>query len=492
MKRREIQHFRQGIAGSATTNYIRLFDLIEQWKRADAAVIEVKIKQAGLNNIIYLKHILLQKLCESMVWKKNNLDPQCKLLYELIIIKQLRNRNMTGLALKRWDSLYKHSLDKELATFVQLLLNERWQLSIAGREENSPHNYFDLVDLSQSQSEAYGKLVKMRHLEIKIHALIKKSYFLDEHDAGSIKALSTALDSIPSLVNYYEEEYQMLYYSAKSKVLFLTKNYVEALRKVEKAYQIWKHNSNSNFNNNGRFTIEFIKYYADLLFTNNKPERIPALLSFIKKHKFNDEYYSEQHKVLYFLLENRYYNTIRKYDKVKKLYTQSKKHLDHWLANCPTDWKPVLLIGISISAYVSGKPLAAFSHLYQYERIYAKSFRKDSLSILYLFSVVLAYDLEDFELFQAAYQRAYMHFYRNQEHRHIFVDILKPIQKAFGKPGAEDRIAIFKIVVKKINSSANFKSYKLLFANFDFRAWFASKIHNMDYAKYKIMQATKT
>ena len=489
MNGREIQRFRQQHTARSIPNYIRLFDVIESNLNADPATIETKILQTGMKNTTYLKHILLQKLCDTLIDVHRGQDIQSDFLFELIIIKQLRSRNMTGLALKKWEALYKQCRDKKLATFIQLLLNERWQLSLVGREENSLDNYLELVDTYYHQAEAYQKLVNMRRLESKIHALIKKSYLPDEQGNQEREELRKELKKVPLRISHFDEEYQILYFNCKSKLSFLEKGYADALDLTRKAYRLWEKNAMIQLEVNARFTIEFLKYYADLLFTNKQLPEVKKLLTFIKACRFNNRYYIIQHQILIFLLEIRYYNTSGQYDQVQKLYLKSGKFLDRWLKVCPADWKSMLLMSISISAFSIGKTSSALNYLYQYEKIYAKSFRKDVLSMLYLYCVVLTYELRDHDLFNAAYQRAYMHFYRNKEHRHIFLDILKPLRKAFWNPHVEDQMQIFKTALKVIDSNSGKKSYQLLFSQFDFPAWFASKVHKVSYAQYKTEQA---
>ena len=476
MDKREVQRFRQQHTSQVVPNYIRLFDVIVSNLEADPDAIELLIQKTGMKNITYLKHILLQKLCDTLIDEGRGQDIQSGCLLELIIIKQLRSRNMTGLALKKWEALYKQCRDKKMATFIQLLLNERWQLSLAGREENSLENYLGLVETYYHQAEAYKNLVNMRRLESKIHALVKKSYLLEDHTVNEIKEFRKELKKVPLHISHFDEEYRILYFTCRSKLCLLEKDFAEALYFAREAYRLWEENAKVQLVVNPRFTIEFIKYYADLLFINKRLVKLKKLLAFIKICHFNNKYYLTQHQILIFLIENRYFNTIRQHEQVPKLYTKSGKFIDRWLEVCPADWKSLLLMGISISAYSIGKTSSALNYLYKYEKIYAKSFRKDTLSVLYLYCVVLTYELKDHDLFNAAYQRAYMHFYRNKEHRSIFLDILKPLKKAFGQHNINNRIEIFRMALGVIKRNGSNKSSQLLFSYFDFPGWFASKV----------------
>ena len=489
MNNQEVQYFKQ--KHLSDTGFMQIFEIIEKHKKKKDEIIDTKITEIGFKNITYLKHILFQKLLEAIVSSRQSNDEQAEILYELILIKSLREKKMISLAVKKWESLYKQCLQKGFATHIQLLLHERWHLSLEEEKFNSVKEYTDFIEFYLEHSHSYEKLTRIRQLERKSRLLMKKSYFKDEKDDQLLKDLSVNLKFLSGEMKYFDSEYQILYNAAKSYIHFLQHNFEDAHISSQICYENLEKNIDSFCRFNENFTIQFLKYHSDLLFLVNKKEEIPELLSTLKKISFSTDYFIGQQQIMIFLIDNRFAHKEYNYDEVKKLYLESKNNLDEWLEKCALEWRPVLLGSISISAYVSGYPQKGLYFLYQYEKSYAKSFRKEILSFFYLFGVLLAYESKDYEVFNTTYHKAYMHFYRNPEHYPIFDEIMKPMRKAFEKYDNESRTKIFERILKKIEVSGDSGYYQILFSYFDFPSWFRSKIENLSYVDYKLKYAEK-
>lgn len=489
MNSQEILHFKQNYLSDK--GYWRVFEVIEKHKKKDPVQIEKKVKECNFKNLNYLTHILLQKLLEAIVSSRQSTDKQAEILYELILIKSLREKKMISLAVKKWEALYKQCLEKGFATHIQLLLHERWHLSLEEERFNSFNEYTDFNEFYLEHSHSYEKLTQVRQLERRSRMLMKKSYFKDEKDDQLLKDLSVNLKFLSGKMKYFDEEYQILYSAAQSYIYFLQHEFKEAHISAEICYENLKKNMDSFCRFNENFTLQFLKYHCDLKFLVNRKDAIPELLSTLKKISFSTDYFIGQQQIMTFLINNRLAHKSYNYDEVKKLYLESINNLDEWLDKCVLEWRPVLLGSISISAYVSGYPQKGLYFLYQYEKSYAKSFRKEILSFFYLFGVLLAYESKDYEVFNTTYHKAYMHFYRNPEHYPIFDEIMKPMRKAFEKYDNESRAKIFERILKKIEVSGDSGYYQILFSYFDFPSWFRSKIENLSYVDYKLKYAEK-
>ena len=489
MNNQEVQYFKQKHLSDA--GFLQLFEIIEKHRKKDDGQIEEKVKEFGFKNLAYLKHILLQKLLEAIVSSRQSTDEQSEILYELILIKSLREKKMISLAVKKWESLYKKCLEKGFATHIQLLLHERWHLSMEEEKFNSFTEYTDFIEFYLEHSHNYEKLTRIRQLERKSRLLMKKSYFKDEKDNQLLKDLAVNLKFLSGEMKYFDQEYQIFYNAAQSYIHFLQHNFNDAYFSARSCFGYLKESRKSFCRFNENFTLQFLKYYSDLLFLVNRKEEITELLSTLKKISFSTDYFIGQQQIIIFLIDNRLAHKEYNYDEVKKLYLESKNNLDEWLEKCALEWRPVLLGSISISAYVSGFPQKGLYFLYQYEKSYAKSFRKEILSFFYLFGVLLAYESKDYEVFNTTYHKAYMHFYRNPEHYPIFDEIMKPMRKAFEKYDNESRAKIFEKILKKIEVSGDSGYFQILFSYFDFPSWFRSKIENLSYVEYKLKYAEK-
>lgn len=479
----EKSFFRRQQTAQSVPAYILLYQTINKWRDQNEDFIKAKIDKLGLSNLTYVKHILLKNLLKSLT-DYHREDDELDILHELDIIKLLRRRGLLTLAAKKWENTHKQCLEQGLATYMELLLLEKWQLNPTGSGNTGIQEHRKLVEFSAQHRKAYQALLQIRSLTFQFKYLVKKSNLLYSDDRETFSELCNEFCSLPQEIKLYNDEYKTLHDLVESYIYFFNQEYLSALKVAEMIYKKIRKAQSHFFRHNEEFVLLFFKYYAELLFINKLFAQITQLLDTVSHHHFANERNLKQRDILIFLVENKRLHKLYDYEQIEVLYTQVKDQVDTWIDQIIPEWKSLFLGSFAISAFVIGKQKEALYYLNRYEYSYTKAFRKETISFFYLFSILIAYEIDDDNVFEMTYQKAYMHFYQYKEHKQLFEKIVKNLRKAFLSPSTEREI-IFAEILKEMENLRKKKSNQLIFSYFDFPSWLQSKIQKQSYAEYK-------
>ena len=483
MTQGEKSFFRRKHHANPLPNYIILYQTINKWKDRNEDYIKSKIDNLGMTNLAYVKHILLKNLLYSLTEYYRE-EKELNILHELDIIKILRRRGLMILASKKWENVYKQCLEEGHATYMELLLLEKWQLNPTGSGNTGIKEHQKLVEFSTKHRLAFQNLLHIRSLTFQFKYLVKKSNLLYNDDKKFFSELCAEFNSLPKEIKLYNDEYKILANLTESYIYFLRQEYLYALHVAEIIYEKIAVAEVYFFRHNEEFVLLFFKYYSELLFINNKISAIIPLLEVINNHVFINERNLIQRDIISFLIENKRLHKLYDYKKVEELYVHIKDKVDLWLKQIIPEWKSLFLGSIAISAFVIGEQKKALFYLYRYEFSYIKSFRKEIVSFFNLFSVVIAYEIDDDEIFETTYQKAYMHFYQYKEYEMLFEGFIKALRKAFISPSNEEEV-ILEEIIQNMQVLQKKKSSKLIFSYFDFHSWLQATKQKQSYAEYK-------
>jgi len=479
----EKSFFRRQQTTQSAPAYILLYQTINKWRDQNEDFIKAKIDKLGLSNLAYVKHILLKNLLKSLT-EYHREDDELDILHELDIIKLLRRRGLLTLATKKWENAHKLCLEQGHATYMELLLLEKWQLNPTGSGNTGIQEHRKLVEFSVQHRKAYQALLQIRSLTFQFKYLVKKSNLLYSDDKKAFAELCNEFNSLPQDIELYNDEYKTLYDLVKSYIYFLNHEYSSALEVAEMIYAKICEAQSHFFRHNEEFVLLFFKYYAELLFINNLFAQITPLLHTISNYNFINERNLKQREILFFLVENKKLHKLYDYEQIEILYTQIKDQVDVWIDQIIPEWKSLFLGSFAISAFVIGKRREALYYLNRYEYSYTKSFRKEIVSFFYLFSIFIAYEIDDHDIFEITYQKSYMHFYQHKEHKQLFEKIVKNLRRAYLGPSTEEEV-IFIEILKEMETLRKKKSNQIIFSYFDFLSWLQAKIQQQSYTEYK-------
>jgi hypothetical protein len=476
--------------GNADAAYIKLFNVLCILKEYDEIVVMKKINYRIKGSFSTLKNYLYEQILETLIDYQKNSNRIIEANRDLQELNILANRGLTGQYLKKWKKAYKNANLFEDFPYIFTLKEQLQSLQLNFVVKTDEKGLQALVRENKELLSAYNELQQVRNLYLAIQ-LINKQSQIRSSKQELLQVVTFEKDPILQ-VKYENKTFRFRFYSRMCRAIlhYLSHKYDAALAILE---EVQKDLLTHYFIPIAKpyMYLDFMQIYYTVTFVCKKYQ---AFFGFIE-NPIKDHFKNLEQQATIFGTRSRallrYTNSTARYDEALQHSRAITAQLPQYNEKIPLDLRRNLIGSLAISFFVLGEYDDAFAYCKEAMALQHHAPQKDTRQFLYLFCILVAYEMDNYQILENEIKNAYHFFYRTLNLKAFekgMISFLKKIMQHIDKNTRKVLFTELKILLDKFRKDPVSLQ---VFRYFNFDAWVESKIEGISYKAYMIRRVAK-
>jgi hypothetical protein len=461
--------------------YMEMLNLISKHPElSDKELREMLPGKCTPNNYAVAKKYLLSYSCEMLTDYYKQSENEIALLREIEILIMLIRKGQYELSLKLWRNLTKRAKRQENYP-VLLHLRELFQhLNLYYQTDFSAKEMQDTLEEFRYIEQQYEQYQQLKNIYNTVTIMRKQSNFrLRKEEVRELQQLLKKMDRFPNIAGDAHFLYNHYYRFTLGSILYLLGNLDLAYPILKENINHWQRNYQRVKRDNPNY-LEAIYLYNYVAIIHNEYEDVYAVLGSMANEQISGPHNKAFFAFIQYIALNRIYNRTAQYERVEMLLPvmeeSIREHEDYLLI----EYKRVMLISMGIAYFATGKLADAYNKIFIVRSYFQDKSRKDQVSFLYLFILVVAFEMDDEIIFRNEHNNTYQYFYAREKPEEFEKEIISALNRAFGQ-NRKKQEAIFTELLSKIEEHQNNPIQQQVFQIFNFPNWIESRIQGISY-----------
>lgn len=473
--------------GEKPAAYLVLFDLLAGGGEQEEAVLMKKLKYSDQGSFSTLKNYLYNTLISSLIEYHQSSNHVVEIHRNLQELNILAGKGLTRQYLKRWKKAFKNAEWLEDYTHIFMLKEQLQLLKMNFLVRSDEEELQELVEDDARFSEAHSALQQVRNLYMQVQLHFKKSQI-----RSGKQELDTVLrfGSQPILqVNYKQRPFRFRYYHCMCTgiIRFLGHYYETALAVLEECRADLEAHPHIITANPYMYT-DFIRVYYQVCFVQKAYEPFFSLMEAPINARFQNPEEAAFHFCMLSAARLRYSLSTARFDESRQYGAEIMTGLPRHYEKIPLDLRRNLMASLSIFCFVTCQYNDAFHYCKDAINQHYHNPQQDAQHFLYLFCILITYEMRNNLMIENEIKNAYHFFYRTGRLNPFEKGMIHFLKKIMGKFDKGSRSVLFNELRELLNRFRKDPVSQQAFRYFNFDAWVESKIEGLTYMEYRKRQ----
>jgi hypothetical protein len=468
--------------GNTSAAYVKLFIAIAASREYDEAALMKKLHYKDKGAFSVLKNYCYSEILDSLIEyhkTSNRIIESNRNLQELNV---LENKGLIGQYLKKWKKAYKSAVLFEEYPYIFTLKEQLQSLKLNYVIKTDEAELESLVAEDAALFSAYSELQQVKNIFLSIQLASKQSQIRSRQELSAVQRLAThpALQLKPDKRSF---RFRYYYRMCRGSINYLSHEY-------DAAFAILNDNKKDLLDNafiaaaSPSMYLDFLQLYYPVCFLCKQHD---AFFSFIE-HPLREQFSNAEQKATIFAVHSssllRYSSSTAQYDKAQQYALGIDKTLPGYAEKIPLDLRRNLSGSLAITFFALEQYDEAYSYCKEAMNLQHHNPQKDVRQFLYLFCILIAYELQTPVLLENEIKNAYHFFYRTKNLKPFergMISFLKKIMQQLDKSTRRLLFTELQVLLDKFRKDPVSQQ---VFRYFNFDAWVASKIEGIRYRDF--------